>query len=88
MTVDNDGAVYRIDPNTGKGIGQPNLLNESVHASPLVLNADGTPTVSLRTQSIPRVAAGAVEKVYIVTTGGHVFEFDPDAGRTSQVVSK
>jgi len=104
VTVDNDGVVYRIDPSTGKGIGQPNLLNESVHASPLVLNADGTPAVSLGNQTIPHVAAlattsttpspaasgsaGSAQKVYIVTTGGHVFEFDPDAGRTSQVVSK
>ncbi len=111
VAVDNGGVIYRIDPATGKGIGQPNLLNEDVHASPLVLNADGTQASSLSNQSVSRVAALATSsttpspvasgtptpapsgsagaaKVYIVTTGGHLFEFDPDAGRTSQVVSK
>lgn len=76
VTVDNEGVVYRIDPNTGKGIGQPNLLGETVHATPLVLAGEGT-----------RVSAVA-PTVYIVTKSGNVYAFDPDEGRTTQVVSK
>lgn len=106
VTVDNEGVVYRIDPNTGKGIGQPNLLGESVHATPLVLNADDTPAGAR--QNTPTTGTGAVAtssttpspspaasggasaapKVFIVTKSGHVFEFDAEAGRTNQVVSK
>lgn len=80
ITVDNSGVVYRIDPETGKGIGQPNLLDETVHATPLVLNADGSPATTASTSD--------TLKVYIATKNGHVFEFDPDEGGPTQVVSK
>jgi outer membrane protein assembly factor BamB len=113
VVADNDGFVYRLDKASGSEIGQPNLLNETVHATPLVLNSDGTavlrgvkhvntvsPTASAQSASVsgattsasasatPAASGSASEKAYIVTTKGHVFEFDADAGRSTQVVSK
>jgi outer membrane protein assembly factor BamB len=47
VVTDNGGEVYRIDPKTGKEIGdQPNLLNEDVLATALVVEGAAAPSSS------------------------------------------
>jgi outer membrane protein assembly factor BamB len=46
VVTDNGGEVYRIDPKTGASIGQPNLLNEDVLATALVVEGSAAPSSS------------------------------------------
>jgi outer membrane protein assembly factor BamB len=43
VVTDNGGEVYRIEPKTGASIGQPNLLNEDVLATALVVEGGAAP---------------------------------------------
>jgi outer membrane protein assembly factor BamB len=59
VVTDNGGEVYRIDPKTGASIGQPNLLNEDVLATALVVEGSAAPSSSATPSPTASAAATA-----------------------------
>jgi outer membrane protein assembly factor BamB len=59
VVTDNGGEVYRIDPKTGASIGQPNLLNEDVLATALVVEGSAEPGSSATTSPTASASAAA-----------------------------
>jgi outer membrane protein assembly factor BamB len=81
VAVDESGVVYRLDAETGDLLGQPNELEETVHATPLLIG--GRPTSGSIT---PTPTDGEGREVLISTRDGHLWLLDVDQGRTSEVV--
>jgi outer membrane protein assembly factor BamB len=63
VVVDNSGVIYRLEKATGNAIGQPNLLNEDVLTTPLVLAGAASGASSTAT-----AAAGASGSVSATAT--------------------
>lgn len=80
VAVDNAGHVYRLSADKGESLGQPNALEETVYATPLLLGrSQGAP-------ASPAASEAAGDTVLIVTKGGQLWTLDVTLGRTSEVV--
>lgn len=98
VAADNSGNVYRLSASAGELQGQPNELNSTVYATPLVINeaaaaaASPTPDAASPTPSpaVSPTASPAGEStgatVLIATQGGHLWTLDVVQGRTTEVV--
>lgn len=83
VAVDDKGQVYRLAREDGALIGQPNELEETVHATPLVLSERPATSGSL-TPAPTGDEEGA--EVLISTKDGHLWVLDVTQGRTAEVV--
>jgi len=82
VAVDESGAVYRLDAESGDLLGQPNELEQTVHATPLLIG--GNPTSGSITPTPTDGEEG--REVLISTRDGTLWLLDVAQGRTSEVV--
>jgi outer membrane protein assembly factor BamB len=84
VAVDDKGQVYRLSAEDGSLVGQPNELEETVHATPLVLGERPATSGSLTpTPTDDEVGP----EVLISTKDGHLWVLDVTQGRTTEVVN-
>jgi hypothetical protein len=72
--------VYRIDPKTGASIGQPNLLNEDVLATALVVEGSAAPSSSATPSPTASAAATATTSPTASATGAATPSPSPSGG--------
>ncbi len=84
IVTDNGGVVYRIDAKTGASIGQPNLLNEDVLATALVVTTivpnGGGPELTSATASPTASASAATTSPTASATGSAAPSPSPSGG--------
>jgi outer membrane protein assembly factor BamB len=81
VVTDNGGVVYRIDPKTGASIGsQPNLLNEDVLATALVVEGSAAPSSSGAPSPTVGASATATPSPTVSVTGSASPSPSPSSG--------
>lgn len=101
VAADNSGNVYRLSKDNGDLQGQPNELNETVYATPLLLtataaasasptpvaSATASPTPAASGSPAPAPSGESGPTVLISTQSGHLWTLDVTLGRTTEVLS-